>query len=52
MVLCRPGLNNTNCTMRVYVKFTGPRHHPGSKADNEIRIAQIVLTPNLKNDER
>ena len=45
MVLCRSGLNNTNCTMRVCAKFTGPRHHPGSKAENEIRIAQIVLKP-------
>ena len=45
MVLCRPGLNNTNCTMRICAKFTGPRHHRGSKAENEVRIAQIVLKP-------
>ena len=45
MVLCRPGLNDTNCTMRIYAKFTGPRHHRGSKAENEVRIAQIVLKP-------
>ena len=45
MVLCRPGLNDTNCTMRICAKFTGPRHHPGSKAENEVRIAQIVLKP-------
>ena len=52
MVLCRPGLNNTNCTMRVCAKFTGPRHHPGSKAENEIRIAQIVLTPISKSNDK
>ena len=45
MVLCRPGLNDTNCTMRICAKFTGPRHHRGSKAENEVRIAQIVLKP-------
>ena len=45
MVLCRPGLNDTNCTMRICAKFTGPRHHRGSKAENEVRIAQIVFTP-------
>ena len=45
MVLCRPGLNDTNCEMRICAKFTGPRHHHGSKAENEVRIAQIVLKP-------
>ena len=45
MVLCRPGLNDTNCTMRICAKFAGPRHHSGSKAENEVRIAQIVLKP-------
>ena len=52
MVLCRPGLNDTNCTMRICAKFTGPRHHPGSKAENEIRIAQIVLTPISKSNDK
>ena len=45
MVVCRQGLNGTNCTMRVFAKFTGPRHHPGSKGENEIRIAQIEFLP-------
>ena len=52
MVLCRPGLNDTNCTMRVCAKFTGPRHHPGSKAENEARIAQIVLKPLPKSNDK
>ena len=38
--------------MRVCAKFTGPRHHPGSKAENEIRIAQIVLTPISKSNDK
>ena len=45
MVLCRPGLNATNCTMRICAHFTGPRHHQGSKSENEVRIAQIEFTP-------
>ena len=45
MVLCRPGLNATNGTLRICARFTGPRHHPGSKAENEVRIAQIEFTP-------
>ena len=45
MVICRSGLNGTNCTMRVCARFTGPRHHPGSKSENEIRISQIEFIP-------
>ena len=52
MVLCRPGLNATNGTLRVYAKFTGPRHHPGSKAENEVRIARIEFTPNPQNGDK
>ena len=52
MVLCRPGLNDTNCTMRICAKFTGPRHHRGSKAENEVRIAQIVLTPISQSNDK
>ena len=52
MVICRPGLNATNCTMRICAKFTGPRHHRGSKAENEVRIAQIVLKPISQSNDK
>ena len=48
MVLCRPGLNATNGTLRICARFTGPRHHPGSTSENEVRIAQIEFTPTPK----
>ena len=52
MVICRPGLNATNGTLRVYARFTGPRHHPGSKAENEVRIAQIEFIPIQQSNDK
>ena len=52
MVICRPGLNATNGTLRICARFTGPRHHPSSKAENEVRIAQIEFTPSFQTNDK